>query len=326
MVWGGDEKPWNLKQGASGSSAGSASAVAAGLVPFAIGTETLGSIVSPSTRNGVTGLRPTFGRVSRHGAMALSWSMDKIGPISRSALDNALVLDVIQGADPKDKSTVAAGFTYQASRKVEDLKIAYIEPYFRGEGAGAQNDLAVLEALRAAGLQLEAVQLDIDIPSRDLILMLYAEGAAAFDALTRSGEDGLLVAQDKRAWPNIFRSARFIPAVEYLQAARVRSLLQEAFHSWMQAYDVVISPSFGGSQLAITNLTGQPALCLPNGFTESGAPTSITFLANLFEEEKLLMLGRFFQEHTDWHNQRPVLFDRDPTPAERVAKRSYYLN
>lgn len=309
-VWYGGvtKNPWNLKQGSSGSSAGSASAVSAGLVPFAIGTETLGSIVSPSTRNGVTGLRPTFGRVSRHGAMALSWSMDKIGPISRSALDNGIVLSVINGIDVKDKSTIAAALNYDASKNVKELKIGYFPDLF--EGDGLENDRKVLEDFKNLGLTLHPLELTTFMPPASLRFILVAEAAAAFDDLTRSNNDDLLVAQYKNAWPNIFRSARFIPAVEYIQANRHRSILIEEIHSLFQEFDVIISPSFGGNQLLITNLTGHPALCLPNGFTENGSPTSITFLANLFDEEKLIMLGRAYQDHTDWQKKRPPLFDK----------------
>jgi Asp-tRNA(Asn)/Glu-tRNA(Gln) amidotransferase A subunit family amidase len=310
-VWYGGvtKNPWNLEQGSSGSSAGSASAVSAGLVPFAIGTETLGSIVSPSTRNGVTGLRPTFGRVSRHGAMALSWSMDKIGPISRSTLDNAIVLSVINGFDPKDKSTIAAAFNYNAQKSYKDLKVGYFAPFFEGERATEQ-DKRVLEELKSMGVELHPMELktSVDVPS--MLISLYVEGAAAFDEMTRMEMDELLVAQHRNAWPNLFRSSRFIPAVEYLQANRFRSILIEEIHTLFSEYDVIVTPSYGGNQLQVTNLTGHPALCMPNGFNEKGSPVSITFLANLFEEEKLIMLGRAYQEYTDWQGKRPPLFDQ----------------
>jgi Asp-tRNA(Asn)/Glu-tRNA(Gln) amidotransferase A subunit family amidase len=310
-VWYGGvtKNPWNLEQGSSGSSAGSASAVSAGLVPFAIGTETLGSIVSPSTRNGVTGLRPTFGRVSRHGAMALSWSMDKIGPISRSTLDNAIVLSVINGFDPKDKSTIAAAFNYNAQKSYKDLKVGYFAPFFEGERATEQ-DKRVLEELKSMGVELHPMELktSVDVPS--MLISLYVEGAAAFDEMTRMEMDELLVAQHRNAWPNLFRSSRFIPAVEYLQANRFRSILIEEIHTLFSEYDVIVTPSYGGNQLQVTNLTGHPALCMPNGFNEKGSPVSITFLANLFDEEKLIMLGRAYQEYTDWQGKRPPLFDQ----------------
>ena len=310
-VWYGGvtKNPWNLKQGSSGSSAGSASAVSAGLVPFAIGTETLGSIVSPSTRNGVTGLRPTYGRVSKNGAMALSWSMDKIGPISRSALDNGIVLSVINGSDEMDASTIAAAFNYSAKKEVKKLKIGYFNSYFEGDNA-KENNSKVLELLRSQGFDLQEVELKTSVNPRAIQIMLSVEGAAAFDELTRLGWDDQLVAQHKNAWPNTFRAARFIPAVEYVQAARQRTVLIQEMHEIMKAYDVIVTPSFGGTQLQITNLTGHPALCLPNGFNENGGPTSITLLANLFEEEKLIMLGNLIQENSNWQAKRPPLFDQ----------------
>ena len=309
-VWYGGvtKNPWNLNQGASGSSAGSAAAVSAGLVPFAIGTETLGSIVSPSTRNGVTGLRPTFGRISRHGAMALSWSMDKVGPISRSALDNALVLSVLHGSDQKDPTTIQAAFNYSVKKDVKKLKVGYFSSFFEGNRAGIENDKAVLTLLENLGITLEPVALKTSINPAPLVSMLLVEGAAAFDELTRMGFDDQLVAQHKNAWPNVFRAARLIPAVEYVQMSRQRSLLIEEMHALMKNYDVIVTPSFAGQQLQITNLTGHPALCLPNGFGPNGSPTSITLLANLFEEEKLIMLGQLIQENSDWQAKRPPLF------------------
>jgi Asp-tRNA(Asn)/Glu-tRNA(Gln) amidotransferase A subunit family amidase len=311
-VWYGGvtKNPWNLKQGASGSSAGSASAVSAGLVPFAIGTETLGSIVSPSTRNGVTGLRPTFGRISRHGAMALSWSMDKVGPISRSALDNAIVLAVLNGSDTKDPATIPAAFNYSVKKEVKKLKVGYFSSFFVGNRAGIENDRAVLELLKNQGITLHPVELKTSINAAPLVSMLLVEGAAAFDELTRFDLDDQMVAQHKSAWPNVFRAARFIPAVEYIQMSRQRSVLIEEMHALMKEYDVIITPSFAGQQLQITNLTGHPALCLPNGFGANGSPTSITLLANLFEEEKLIMVGRLIQENSDWQAKRPPLFSK----------------
>ncbi|MHA7130441.1 amidase [Algoriphagus namhaensis] len=309
-VWYGGvtKNPWNLSQGSSGSSAGSASAVSAGLVPFAIGTETLGSIVSPSTRNGVTGLRPTYGRVSKAGAMALSWSMDKIGPISRSSLDNAIVLAAINGPDPQDPSTIAAAFNYSAEKDVKSLRVGYFEPFF--DRRKDKNDQAVLDLLRNQGIELHPVKLENKIDATPIVMMLMAEGAAAFDELTRMGWDDELVAQHRNAWPNLFRAARFISAVDYVNMARQRSLLIEEVHEVMKDYDVIVTPTFGDPQLQITNLTGHPALCLPNGFNESGSPTSITLLANLFDEEKLILLGELIQNNSDWQSKRPPLFDQ----------------
>ncbi|WP_268033440.1 amidase [Algoriphagus sp. PAP.12] len=310
-VWYGGvtKNPWNLKQGSSGSSAGSASAVSAGLVPFAIGTETLGSIVSPSTRNGVTGLRPTYGRVSKHGAMALSWSMDKIGPISRSALDNGIVLSVINGKDEKDASSIAAAFNYDANLDPKKLKVGYFKPFFETERT-SENDKRVLDELRNLGIELHPLELKTSVQPGPIVMMLMVEGAAAFDDLTRLGWDDQLVAQHKNAWPNLFRAARFIPAVEYVNLSRQRTLLIQEMHELMKEYDVVVTPSFGGPQLQITNLTGHPALCMPNGFNDNGSPTSITLLGNLFEEDKLVLLGNYLQKNTDWQAKRPPLFNR----------------
>lgn len=310
-VWYGGvtKNPWNLEQGSSGSSAGSASAVSAGLVPFAIGTETLGSIVSPSTRNGVTGLRPTYGRVSKHGAMALSWSMDKIGPISRSALDNGIILSVLNGPDEKDASTIAASFNFDRKVDPKSLKVGYFKPFFEGERV-SENDKNVLETLKSLGVELHPLELKTSIPPGPIVMMLMVEGAAAFDELTRLGWDDQLVAQHRGAWPNLFRAARFYPAVEYVNLSRQRTLLIEEMHALMKDYDVIVTPSFAGSQLQITNLTGHPALCLPNGFNEQGSPTSITFLGNLFEEDKLVLLGDYVQKNTDWQMKRPPLFNQ----------------
>ena len=311
-VWYGGvtKNPWNLKQGSSGSSAGSASAVSAGLVPFAIGTETLGSIVSPSTRNGVTGLRPTYGRVSKHGAMALSWSMDKIGAISRSALDNGIVLSVINGADVMDASTIGAAFNYSAKNDPKKLKIGYFKSFFEGDRPTLANDKKVLEVLESQGFELHPLELKTSVQAEPIVMMLMVEGAAAFDELTRLGWDDQMVAQHPNAWPNLFRSARFIPAVEYVQLSRQRSILIKEMYELMKEYDVIVTPSFAGAQLQITNLTGHPALCLPNGFAANGSPTSITLLGNLFEEEKLVMLGHMIQQNTDWQAKRPPMFDK----------------
>jgi Asp-tRNA(Asn)/Glu-tRNA(Gln) amidotransferase A subunit family amidase len=242
--------------------------------------------------------------------MALSWSMDKIGPISRSALDNAIVLSVLQGTDEKDPSTIGAAFNYSVKNDVKKLKIGYFSAFFEGTRGNIENDRAVLEVLKKQGIVLHPLELKTSVNPAPLVSMLLVEGAAAFDDLTRLGLDDQLVAQTKNAWPNVFRAARFIPAVEYIQMSRQRSLLIEEMHTLMKGYDVIITPSFAGQQLQITNLTGHPALCLPNGFGSNGSPTSITLLANLFDEEKLIMVGRLIQENTDWQAKRPPLFDR----------------
>jgi Asp-tRNA(Asn)/Glu-tRNA(Gln) amidotransferase A subunit family amidase len=311
-VWfGGTTKnPWNLEEGSSGSSAGSAAAVAAGLVPFAIGTETLGSIVSPSTRCATTGLRPTFGRVSREGAMALSWSMDKIGPITRSAEDAALVFEAIRGKDPADLSTVDAPFNYQPKRAISQLRIGYLKAAFETNYANRQNDSISLVTLRSLGARLEEVQLPDDLPLQGLSSILSVEAAAAFDELTRSQRDTLLVRQIKNAWPNVFRAARFIPAVEYIQANRIRQQLIEQIHTIMDPYDVIVTPTFGGGQLFITNLTGHPCVVVPNGLNSKGTPAnvSISFIGRLYGEAELLSLARAYQKASTWDELHPPLF------------------
>lgn len=220
-IWYGGvtKNPWNLKEGSNGSSAGSASATVAGLVAFAIGTETLGSIVSPSTRCGASGLRPTFGRVSRHGAMALSWSMDKIGPICRSALDGTIVLNAIRGTDGRDSHVRNASFNYSAKTDIKKLKVGYLKTLFDASYPTKANDQRALDMIQSLGVELIPVELPAGIPVNAVRLMLTAEAAASFDELTRTNRDSLLTDQRKGAWPNSFRTARFIPAVEYISFA-----------------------------------------------------------------------------------------------------------
>ncbi|PRY10681.1 Asp-tRNA(Asn)/Glu-tRNA(Gln) amidotransferase A subunit family amidase [Pontibacter ummariensis] len=307
-VWYGGKtrSPWDLTKGSSGSSAGSASAVAAGLLPYAIGTETLGSIVSPSTACGTTGLRPTFGRVSRSGAMALSWSMDKIGPIARSAEDCAIVFNAIYGPDGKDQSVYDVPFNYNATINPKKLRVGYLKNDFDGKYGFKETDQATLQVLRDAGVELVPIELP-DLPARALTMTISVEGAAAFDELTRSGRDSLLVAQHKYAWPNTFRGARFIPAVEYLQAQRVRTLLVQQMQEKLKDVDVYISPSFASSNLVITNLTGHPCVVVPNGFQKNGMPTTITFMGKLFGEAELLSFSKFYQDLTNHEEQHPNL-------------------
>jgi Asp-tRNA(Asn)/Glu-tRNA(Gln) amidotransferase A subunit family amidase len=309
-VWygGTTRNPWNLEQGSSGSSAGSASATAAGMLPFTIGTETWGSIVSPSTRCGVTGLRPTFGRVSRHGAMALSWSMDKIGPICRSALDCGLVFQAIHGKDEKDPSTMDAAFGYEALEDLSGLRFACIENIFDTSQWNRAHDSISLEVFRRLGCRPDTIRLPADIPAGALSIILNAEAAAAFDDLTRSGKDDMLVRQDKGAWPNYFRGSRFVPAVEYIRANRIRTLMIRELHELFSRYDVIITPSFGGDQMLMTNLSGHPCLVMPNGFNEEGSPTSICLLGNYFQEGKLLEAARHYQMATEFDDQHPKMF------------------
>jgi len=308
-VWFGGmtRNPWNYKQGSSGSSAGSASATAAGLVGFAIGTETWGSIVSPSTRCGTTGLRPTYGRVSRTGAMALSWSMDKIGPICRTVEDCAVVFNAIIGPDGKDQTLYDVPFNYTPDVDLKKLRIGFLKMEFdSARGAKASND-SVLAVLRKFGATLVPIELPKGYPVNDLAFILSAEAGAAFDELTRSNRDDLLVRQIKNAWPNVFRASRLIPAVEYIQANRIRFLVIQEMQTLMKDIDMYVAPSFGGDNLLRTNLTGHPCVVLPHGFTNEGTPTSISFIGQLFGEAKLLAVAKKFQDATDYHLKHPVL-------------------
>jgi Asp-tRNA(Asn)/Glu-tRNA(Gln) amidotransferase A subunit family amidase len=315
-VWyGGTTKnPWNLEEGSSGSSAGSASATVAGLVGFAIGSETLGSIVSPSTRCGASGLRPTFGRVSRNGAMALSWTMDKIGPLCRSAQDCAVVLNAIQGADGRDPTARDVAFDYDASRPLSSIRIGFLQSAFEAEREDAESarfDAQVLTALRELGADLIPVDIpdDDDAPINAMRIILSAEAGAAFDELTRSDRDDLLVRQTRGAWPTTFRTARTIPAVEYLQANRVRTMAMGMMENQLEGVDVFVAPSFGGSTLLLTNLTGHPAVVVPNGYREDNrTPTSISFIGKLFGDAEALMVAAAYQSATDFHLQRPTEF------------------
>jgi len=293
-IWYGGvtKNPWNMKQGSSGSSAGSASGTSAGLVAFAIGTETLGSIVSPSTRCGVTGLRPTYGIVSTQGAMTLSWSMDKIGPICRSALDCGIVLRAIGDLDPVQHK----------------LKIGYLKSAFESDYPNKANDEAALAVIRKLGYEPEPVELPNGIPVSAIRIMLSAEGAAAFDQLTRENIDDQLTDQRKGAWPNTFRAARFIPAVDYINASRARKQLVEEYHKKLGEYDVIISPTFANGQLLTTNLTGHPCLVVPNGFNDQGSPTSISFLGKLYGEAALVEIANRYQASTDFDERVPPLF------------------
>ena len=307
-VWFGGmtRNPWDLEQGSSGSSAGPASATAAGLVGFAIGTETWGSIVSPSTRCGTTGLRPTFGRVSRYGAMALSWSMDKIGPICRSVDDCALVFKAIAGADGKDLTVKDCPVSIDMPADIAGLRIGYLKSEFDKEYDDKENDQQVLAVLRSLGVELIPLELP-DFPVEALSFILNAEAAAAFDALTRSNEDDLLKRQTRHAWPNVFRWARLIPAVEYIQANRHRALLMKEMVEKLKDIDVYVAPTFGGDNLLLTNLTGHPAVVAPNGFNKKGSPTSITFTGNLFKDGETLAVARAYQSATSHHQKHPEL-------------------
>lgn len=309
-VWFGGmtRNPWNTKTGASGSSAGSGSAVSAGCLPFAIGTETLGSIVSPSTVNGVTGLRPTFGRVSRFGAMALSWSMDKIGPMARSVEDCALIFNAIQGVDGQDATVRDVPFNYEPLKTLKGIRIGYLKKTFESNYPNRATDSLTLTKLRELGAELIPFELPA-YPVGDLTITIGVESSAAFDELTLTNKDDQMVRQTKNAWPNRFRSARFIPAVEYVQAQRVRTKMIQDLYQVLkkERFDVYITPAYAGGNLTYTNLSGHPSVCLPNGFNKNGLPTSITFSAQLYAEAKLLAVSKVYQDATDWHKKHPKL-------------------
>ena len=303
-VWFGGKtrNPWNIEQGSSGSSAGSGSATSAGLVAFAIGTETWGSIVSPASRNRISGLRPTYGRVSRTGAMALSWSMDKIGPLCRSTEDCAIVFNAILGPDGQDQTLYDLPFNYRSDFDVRQLRLGYLKSEFENADSVSQPFLqAALDNFSEMGYELIPIELP-DLPVWDLSIILGAEAAAAFDALTRSNDDDLLVRQIKNAWPNEFRTSRFIPAVEYINANRIRYLWIQEMAALFETVDAYISPSFG-ENLLITNLTGHPCVVVPNGAAEQ----SISFTGNLFDEATILALAKLYQQATGFHKLHPDL-------------------
>jgi Asp-tRNA(Asn)/Glu-tRNA(Gln) amidotransferase A subunit family amidase len=355
---GRTRNPWNTEQGSSGSSAGSASAVSAGCVAFAIGSETLGSIASPSTRCGTTGLRPTFGFVPRTGAMALSWTMDKLGPIARTVEDCAMVLEAIHGPDGKDAAALQADFRWDPRKGLFNFRVGYLKSEFdplpplklveakAGETAEERQkreqkniqmkeararrdydrryELAALDKLRGMGLKLNPLELP-NFPWDAMANLLTAEAAAAFDDLTISGRDKLLTEQGVEDWPNAFRIARFYPAVEYIQANRARTLAIQQVNALFDQVDIIVTPSTN-TQLTATNLTGHPALILPNGLRGSdappppkiddgdsddiggpGTPVSLTFLAGHYQDAKLAAFGWAYQQATDFHKSHPRL-------------------
>jgi Asp-tRNA(Asn)/Glu-tRNA(Gln) amidotransferase A subunit family amidase len=318
--FGGQTKsPWdpkNEKLGSSGSSAGPAAATAAGLVGFSIGSETRGSIMSPASRCGVSGLRPTFGRVSRHGAMALSWTMDKIGPLCRTAEDCALVLRAICGPDGKDASVFDLPFNWNAGADPRRLRVGYIKAAFEGEIAEdpknperAQRareirkiDTEALGVIRSLGIALKPLELP-KMTSRAIDFILTVEAAAAFDDLIRSDQLDLMSAEPERSrWVESFRLHRFVPAVEYIQASRARYRLMEEYAILFKDLDLFI-----GSSLSATNLTGHPEICLPHGFDAQGQPTSLRITGKLFGEKEISLLAHAFQQKTQHHLKRPQI-------------------
>ena len=343
---GRTNNPWNVERGSSGSSAGPGSATAGGLVVFGIGTETRGSIISPSAENGVTGLRPTYGRVSRYGAMALSWTMDKIGPMCRSVEDCAIVFNAIYGPDGRDETTADAPFVWNADLPLSKLRIGYVKNEFdppppgagregrggagtgaaggapgAGAGRGGRGGLTpeelqrqrearlkifndVLEVYRKAGANPEPIEIPANITSlaNTLSFVLTTEGAAAFDDLTRSKD---INDPSLGAWPNAFRTHRFVPAVEYIRAQRARTLLIREMEKFMSQYDVFLSPT-QSSTVGLTNLTGHPAVALKAGFIDN-RPVELMVTGRLYDEATMLRVALAFERGTDWHNKNPAL-------------------
>ena len=333
-IWHGGttRNPWNIEEGSSGSSAGSASAVAAGLVGFAIGTETLGSIVSPSTRCGTTGLRPTFGRVSRRGAMPLCWSLDKIGPICRAAEDTALVLAALNQPDPADAFQIPVPFGYASARAVAGLRLGYYEQDFAADGAYPL-DRAALDAARSLGMEIVPLERP-DLPYDALMSILFAEAAASFEDLTLSDRDDDLAWQESSAWPNAFRKARFLSAVDHVQLDRLRRRVMQVMDEAFRGVDAIIGPSLAGPMLVITNFTGHPCLCLRSGFRDSPTrprlslarsrldlgekaagertvgpsftvPHSISLWGRLFDEGTIVALGKALERALAVAGRRP---------------------
>lgn len=307
--------PWNTEQDAQGSSAGPGSATAAGLVGFAIGTDTGGSIIQPSTRNGITGLRPTFGRVSRHGGMVLAWTQDTVGPMCRSAEDCALVLDAIQGPDRRDNSVLDVPFNWDATADPRQLRVGYLRAAFEGEvpedpanpdvaaleRATRANNQAALTVIRSLGV--EPVPFDLpDVPLSAIDFIRYPETAAFFDQETRSGllrqvEQGA----ERSSRPTEIRAARVTPAVDYLQANRFRMRVMEQMEAVMADLDLFI-----GSRILLTNRTGHPVVSLPSGFFR-GSPTALHLTGKLFGDAEILLLAHAYQSATDHHLRRPAL-------------------
>ncbi len=304
-VWfkGKTKNPWNLSQGSSGSSAGSASATAAGLVAFSIGTETLGSIVSPATRCGVTGLRPTFGSVSTDGFMTLSWSMDKVGPITRTAKGSAIVFNTIRNTgEKKEKKEIIF------DKKLKKIRIGFLEELFLNDTSRYSENNNITLSLLKEDYTLEKVSLPIDYPYSVFDIILRSEAGAFFDEFLLNNLDSNMVQQGERSRANSLRQSRLIPAVEYIQANRHRSNLISEFNSIINDYDVIISPTFGKNQMLITNLTGHPVISVPNGFDKKGNPTSISFIGNYHNEDKILYLASLYQTKTNFHRNAPSGF------------------
>jgi Asp-tRNA(Asn)/Glu-tRNA(Gln) amidotransferase A subunit family amidase len=333
-TWFGGQtrNPWNPAEGSGGSSAGPASATSSGCVGFAIGTETGGSIVGPSTRCAVYGLRPTYGRVSRHGVMALAWSLDKAGPLCRSVEDCAIILNALQGPDDLDLTVTTLPFNWNSELDITKLRVGYLKAAFdepRATKEEKANDAATLDKLRSMGVTLKPIEYP-DYPIQDLLALMYTEFSAAMDDLTRSNRADLLVRQGANSQANLYRKNRYVPAVEYIQASRVRTLLMEDMARIMKDVDVYLAPisaSHGpgpggpppqppaaretpnlvGLNTTLTNLTGHPGIVVRNGLGADGKPTSITFIGSIYGEAQMLSLAHAYQTATEWHLKHPTL-------------------
>jgi Asp-tRNA(Asn)/Glu-tRNA(Gln) amidotransferase A subunit family amidase len=313
---GRTRNPWNPETGSSGSSAGPASAVAAGLVGFAVGTETGGSIVSPSSTCGVVGLRPTYGRISRHGVMTLRWTLDKVGPLARTVEDCALALNAVYGPDGHDETVADVAFTWKPAAGLEGLRLGYVRNEFENvsETASAEERArwqarrpvldATLEVFRAAGATIEPISLP-ELPAQSLYSILNAEAGAMFDDLVRSGRVRELAGKGANNRANQLRAARYIPAVEYIRAQRVRTLLLQQMNALFTKIDAFIAPSSSAS-VTMTNLTGHPAIVLKSGFVE-GMPEAVMVTGRLYDEATILRIAHAYERRTPWKERNPVL-------------------
>jgi Asp-tRNA(Asn)/Glu-tRNA(Gln) amidotransferase A subunit family amidase len=308
-IWyGGQTKnPWRPEVGSTGSSSGSAVSTAMGLVGFAIGQETMGSIVGPANNNGVSALRPTFGRVSRHGSMNLCWSLDKIGPMARSVEDCAIILETIAGPDGRDPTVATVPYAWNPDRQLSSLRVGYFKWAFETPHRTAATDMAALSSLRNLGVDLIEIEMQADLPVNSLMIV-RAEAAAALREVERDGGFETLKVQDALSWPNFARASHFIPAVEYIQANRLRTMHMQRFEEHFEKVDVIVAPTF--SLMTLTNLTGHPMVVVPNGFGEEGIPTSMSFIGRLFGESEACTAARAWQDATNWHLRRPVLAEQ----------------
>ena len=294
--------PWKTDEGSGGSSAGPASATAAGLVGFSLGSDTTGSILGPSRTCGISGLRPTFGRVSRHGVMPVCWSLDKVGPMCRSVEDCAIVFETIRGPDNQDLAVVDMPFNWDGNKEIERLRVGYLQEAFKSDAHA--NDLATLGSLRNMDVDLEPVQLP-EHAGMDALQMLLVDEAAAFDELIQTGKIDLLIQDRDEPEDMLMRVARLLPAVEYLQIQRLRMLMMQGMEKALRDVDAYVAPHRGNPNTSATSLTGHPAISVPNGFDEDGKPTGILFVGKLYGEAELMTIAKAYQDANDFHLAHP---------------------